>query len=54
MQEHKIWLLLYLYETCTSISSSSSEIDKDEFQEMESSDILSEGGSGPDNNINVV
>jgi hypothetical protein len=54
MQEHKIGLLLCLCKTHTSISSSSSEIDKDEFQEMESSIILSEGGSDPDNNINVV
>jgi len=44
MQEHKIGLLLYLCETLTSNSSSGSEIDKDEFQEMKSSDILSEGG----------
>jgi hypothetical protein len=54
MQEHEIGLSLYLCETHTSKSSSSSEIDKDEFQEMENSDILLEGGIDPDNNINVV
>ena len=54
MREHRIGLLLYLRETHTSNSSSGSEIDEDEFQEMESSNILSEGGSDPDNNINDV
>ena len=54
MQEHKIGLLLYLCETRTSNSSSGSEINKDEFQEMESSDFFQKGGNDPDNNINVV
>ena len=44
MQEYKCGVVLYLYETHISKSSSSSEFDKDEFQNMESSDILSERG----------
>jgi hypothetical protein len=54
MWEHRNGVLLYLCETDSGETSSGSEIDKDEFQQMQSSEVLLESRCVSDNSVNVV